>query len=139
MGSDYLTAYIVLLRYRFVKPIPIKDIEEFSPTLQMVTVLGSASIDDRVFFWRTRKVSGWERDVWQFMYRTRLEGLHWDVLEQDRIVLEGMANDARDKEFLYQHDTGLARVRRMMSKEAEAQLTVLAEARAEVTAAEALS
>jgi hypothetical protein len=29
---------------------------------------------------------------------------------------------ARDKEFLYQHDTGLARVRRILQKEAEAQL-----------------
>jgi phenylpropionate dioxygenase-like ring-hydroxylating dioxygenase large terminal subunit len=89
-------------------------------------------IDDdncRVFFWRTRQVSGWQRDVWKFMYRTRLEGLHWDVLEQDRIILEGMPEDARDNEFLYQHDTGLARVRRMMGKEAESQLATLAAAR----------
>ena len=42
----------------------------------------------RVFFWRCRKVEGWQRDVWRFLYRTRLEGLHWDVLEQDRVVLE---------------------------------------------------
>ena len=80
----------------------------------------------RVFFWRTRKVSGWERDVWKFMYRNRLETLHWDVLEQDRVVLEGMQPDARDKEFLYQHDTGLARVRRLFFKEAEAQLSAVA-------------
>ena len=76
----------------------------------------------RVFFWRTRKVRGWQRDVWKFMYRNRLETLHWDVLEQDRVVLEGMDPGARDKEFLYQHDTGLARVRRILQKEAEAQL-----------------
>ena len=84
----------------------------------------------RVFFWRTRKVSGWQRDVWKFMYRNRLETLHWDVLEQDRVVLEGMASGARDKEFLYQHDTGLARVRRILSKEAEAQLAAVADHRA---------
>ena len=80
----------------------------------------------RVFFWRTRKVSGWQRDVWKFMYRNRLETLHWDVLEQDRVVLEGMASDARNKEFLYQHDTGLARARRVLSNEAEAQLMEVA-------------
>jgi hypothetical protein len=33
---------------------------------------------------------------------------------------------ARDKEFLYQHDTGLARVRRILKKEAEAQLAHVA-------------
>ncbi len=30
-----------------------------------------------VFFWRCRKVQGWQRDVWRFLYRNRLEGLHW--------------------------------------------------------------
>lgn len=83
----------------------------------------------RVFFWRTRKVSGWQRDAWRFMYKNRLEGLHWDVLEQDRLVLEAMAPDARDHEFLYQHDTGLARIRRVMVEEAKKQLIALAEAR----------
>ncbi len=80
----------------------------------------------RVFFWRTRKVDGWRRDVWRFMYRHKLEELHWAVLEQDRVVLEAMDPDARDREFLYQHDTGLARVRRYLEKEAEAQLGALA-------------
>jgi hypothetical protein len=75
-----------------------------------------------VFFWRTRKVSGWQRDAWKFMYRHKLETLHWDVLEQDRVILEGMDPDARDKEFLYQHDTGLARTRRHVEQEAKAQL-----------------
>ncbi len=82
----------------------------------------------RVFFGRTRKCQGWQRDAWRFMYKNRLEGLHWDVLEQDRQVLEGMARDARDHEFLYQHDTGLARVRRMLRAEAEGQLAALVEA-----------
>lgn len=97
-------------------------------------ILGFVTPIDRdnclVFFWRTRKVSGWERDAWKFMYRMRLEGLHWDVLEQDRIVLEGMPADARDREFLYQHDTGLARVRRFLHDEAASQLAALAEAQA---------
>ena len=88
----------------------------------------------RVFFWRTRKCQGWQRDVWRFQYKNRLEGLHWEVLEQDRRVLEGMEHDARDHECLYQHDTGMARVRRMLHKEAESQLDALAEA--DVAAAE---
>ncbi len=79
-----------------------------------------------VFFWRTRKCQGWVRDAWQFMYRTKLEGLHWAVLEQDRFILENMAPDARGGEFLYQHDTGLARVRRVLQKHAEEQLQALA-------------
>ena len=88
----------------------------------------------RVFFWRTRKCQGWQRDVWRFLYKNRLEGLHWDVLEQDRCVLEGMEHDARDHECLYQHDTGMARVRRILHKEAENQINALAEA--DVAAAE---
>ena len=37
-----------------------------------------------------------------------------------------MENDARDHEFLYDHDMGLARVRRDLKKKAETQLTELA-------------
>lgn len=89
----------------------------------------------RVFFWRTRKVSGWQRDIWRFMYKNRLEGLHWDVLEQDRIVLEAMPRDARNREYLYQHDAGLSRVRRGLEKAAKRQLEELAAARATKQAA----
>jgi hypothetical protein len=76
-----------------------------------------------------RRVQGWQRDLWRFLYKNRLEGRHWAVLEQDRIVLENMAPDARDHEFLYQHDTGMARVRRILENEARAQLAALAESR----------
>jgi phenylpropionate dioxygenase-like ring-hydroxylating dioxygenase large terminal subunit len=80
----------------------------------------------RVFFWRCRKVEDWQRDVWRFFYKNRLEGLHWDVLEQDRLVLEGMAADARRHEFLYQHDTGMSRVRRRLKQLADGQAAALA-------------
>ena len=73
------------------------------------------------YFWRTRKVQGWQRNVWRFLYRNRLEGLHWAVLEQDRFVLESLPEDARDREYLYEHDVGLARVRRIMEKRATEQ------------------
>ncbi len=82
----------------------------------------------RVFFWRCRNVQGWQRDAWRFLYKNRLEGLHWEVLEQDRVVLEGMADDARDHEFLYQHDTGLSRLRRRLKRLADEQVAALASA-----------
>ena len=72
-----------------------------------------------VFFWRTRHVQGWQRDAWRFLYRNRLERLHWDVLEQDRVVLESLAPNARDHETLYQHDIGITRVRRLLRRRAE--------------------
>lgn len=82
----------------------------------------------RVFFWRVRKVEGWQRNVWRFLYKTKLEELHWNVLEQDRVVLEAMAPDARSDEFLYDHDVGLSRVRRIMEKKARAQVESMMQA-----------
>jgi len=76
----------------------------------------------RVFFWRTRKVEGWQRGVWRFLYRNRLEGLHWAVLEQDRVILENMSPNARSRELLYEHDQGMARVRRHLEKRAREQV-----------------
>lgn len=88
-------------------------------------IIGFATpVDEKncqVYFWRTRKVQGWQRDVWRFMYRNRLEGLHWAVLEQDRVVLETLPEHAREQEFLYEHDLGLARVRRVLETRARAQ------------------
>ena len=89
-------------------------------------ILGFATpIDERtsqIFFWRMRKVSGWERDLWRFLYRERLEARHYAVLEQDRIVLEGMADDAREHEILYQHDLGITRLRRRFKAIAREQI-----------------
>jgi phenylpropionate dioxygenase-like ring-hydroxylating dioxygenase large terminal subunit len=82
----------------------------------------------RVFFWRCRQTSGWQKNAWRFLYRTRLEGLHWHVLEQDRVILETMSDDARRRENLYQHDAGIVRLRRILQRKAEAQLAELAAA-----------
>lgn len=60
--------------------------------------------------------------MWRFMYRNRLEKLHWAVLEQDRILLENLAPDASAYEYLYQHDVGLSSLRRIMQKTAKAQV-----------------
>lgn len=84
----------------------------------------SVPVDDKnmqVYFWRTRKVSGWQRNAWRFLYRNRLEGLHWAVLEQDQFVLESLPLAARNREFLYEHDVGLVRVRRILEKRATEQ------------------
>ena len=74
------------------------------------------------FHWRCRKVSGWLRDTWRFLYRNRLEARHWQVLEQDRTMLEFMEPDANQHEHLYQHDIGLTRLRRHLRKLAKEQV-----------------
>jgi phenylpropionate dioxygenase-like ring-hydroxylating dioxygenase large terminal subunit len=82
-------------------------------------------IDDnnsRIFFWRTRKVSGIERELWRFLFRARLEERHWFVLEQDREILAAMPADARKAESLYQHDAGVVRLRRMLAQRAKSQI-----------------
>jgi phenylpropionate dioxygenase-like ring-hydroxylating dioxygenase large terminal subunit len=93
----------------------------------------------QVYFWRTRKVAGWQRDAWRFLYRNRLEGLHWAVLEQDRTVLESLAPQAREREFLYQHDVGITRVRRLLRQRAQQHAQDLAEFDAQQLAASAAS
>ena len=75
-----------------------------------------------VFHWRCRKVDGWQRDTWRFLYRNRLEARHWQVLEQDRTLLEFMEPDANQFEHLYQHDIGLTRLRRHLRKLAKEQI-----------------
>jgi phenylpropionate dioxygenase-like ring-hydroxylating dioxygenase large terminal subunit len=85
-------------------------------------------IDERTtaaFFWRTRKVSGWQRDVWRFLYKNRLEGRHWAVLEQDRGMLGGCGPGLERYEHLYGHDVGVVNLRRHLTREARAQLTAL--------------
>lgn len=79
------------------------------------------------FFWRCRRVTGWERDSWRFLYRTRLEERHWAVLEQDRVMLEAMPPDAHAREQLYQHDIALVRLRRLLRAAARDQLRQEAE------------
>lgn len=76
----------------------------------------------KVFFWRLRQVSGVARESWRFLYRTQLEENHWNVLEQDRVMLEGMPDDARRREMLYQHDVGVSRIRQILTRAAKAQI-----------------
>jgi phenylpropionate dioxygenase-like ring-hydroxylating dioxygenase large terminal subunit len=76
-----------------------------------------------VFFWRCRRVSGWQKNTWRFLYRNRLEARHWVVLEQDRVMMESMEPDANERENLYQHDMGIVRLRRLLKRAAQEQLT----------------
>jgi phenylpropionate dioxygenase-like ring-hydroxylating dioxygenase large terminal subunit len=78
------------------------------------------------FFWRVRKVSGWQRDVWRFLYRTNLEPRHWTVLEQDREILSGVRPGLEKYEMLYQHDAGVIRMRRYLAQQVRNQLVDLA-------------
>ncbi|MBT2598049.1 3-phenylpropionate dioxygenase, partial [Arthrobacter sp. ISL-72] len=54
-----------------------------------------------------------------------LEEKHWEVLEQDREVLEALAADADKDEHLYQHDLGVARIRRVYEADAQRQAAML--------------
>jgi hypothetical protein len=95
-------------------------------------IVGMSTPIDRqnsaIFHWRTRRVDGWQRESWRFLYRTMLEAKHWEVLEQDRAVLEVLAADADHEEHLYQHDLGVSRIRRLYRADAKAQAQTLAEA-----------
>jgi phenylpropionate dioxygenase-like ring-hydroxylating dioxygenase large terminal subunit len=77
------------------------------------------------FFWRVRKVTGWQRDTWRFLYKMRMESRHWHVLEQDRHILEGCKAGLEKYETLYQHDTGVVRLRRHILQEGRKQLREL--------------
>jgi len=79
-----------------------------------------------IFFWRCRKVSGWQRHAWRFLYKNRLEARHWQVLEQDRVAMEHMEPDANQREHLYQHDMGIVRLRRILKALAQQQLDKVA-------------
>jgi phenylpropionate dioxygenase-like ring-hydroxylating dioxygenase large terminal subunit len=76
----------------------------------------------KVFFWRLRKVQGLERQAWRFLYRAKLETRHWQVLEQDRVMLEEMSPDAGKRDMLYQHDLGVSRIRQILQNAAAEQI-----------------
>ncbi|KUJ82721.1 (2Fe-2S)-binding protein [Ruegeria marisrubri] len=88
----------------------------------------------KVFFWRMRQVEGLARDSWRFLYRAQLETNHWNVLEQDRVMLEGMPDDARKREMLYQHDLGVSRIRQILTRAAKVQVEAELKANAPVAA-----
>jgi phenylpropionate dioxygenase-like ring-hydroxylating dioxygenase large terminal subunit len=69
----------------------------------------------RVYFLRLRHVAGWQRALWRFLYKARLEANHWRVLEQDRAILESQRGvSSRLWEHMSQTDVGVIRLRRML-------------------------
>ena len=79
-----------------------------------------------VWFYRSRSLTGWKRDMWRFLYRNRLEAHAFDVVEQDRKLLERIPLAARQREDLIRTDIALTRMRRMLRQEAERQLLAFA-------------
>lgn len=92
-------------------------------------IIGMATpIDENThhsFFWRCRQVEGLAAESWRFLYRAFLERRHWHVLEQDRVMLESIPEDARKREMLYQHDIGVSRLRQIMVRKAKAHFAAL--------------
>ena len=78
----------------------------------------------QIHFWRCRKIGGWRRDMWRFLFKTRLEYFAWEVMQQDRNMLEALPPWPAP-ENLYQHDIGVTRLRRTLRREAESQVREL--------------
>lgn len=76
----------------------------------------------RIFFWRNRQVTGLARESWRFLFRAFFEARHWEVLEQDREILEDIPVEIRGREMLYQHDAGVVRLRRSLMERARRQV-----------------
>ena len=84
-------------------------------------------IDDRhtrINVWRLRKVSGWQRDLWHFLFDYRLRGFVDAVLAQDKAAMDAMPPWPAP-ENLYQHDIGVARMRRHVREVANSQARAL--------------
>ena len=75
----------------------------------------------QVTIWRMRHVSGWEGDLFRFIFNTKLEQYNWAIVLEDKVMLEAMPPWPA-AENLYQHDIGPARLRRHVRDEARRQL-----------------
>ncbi len=92
-----------------------------------VVVIATPIDEERtlLFFTRMRRVSGWKRLLWRTLWRLFLERMAWNVIEQDRIILESQRGlQSRLREHLVQSDIGLIRFRRMMEDEVARQRAV---------------
>ena len=74
-----------------------------------------------VYNYRLQKRSGWQRDLWRFLYKNRVAERSGVVLEQDRVVLETIPRDAEQQETLLQLDIGISHIRKLYRTEAERQ------------------
>lgn len=86
----------------------------------LITPIDETSM--QLYSLRRRRIDGWQRDVWRFLYRTLFEPRHHIVSDQDRMVLENLVAEARHREKLYQHDLAVVRVRRWLLAAAQREL-----------------
>ena len=78
-----------------------------------------------LFFFRMRRVSGWKRLLWKALWGVFLERMAWNVIEQDRIILESQRGlQSRLRERLVQSDVGVTYFRQMLNQEAARQSAV---------------
>ena len=69
------------------------------------------------YFLRMRHVFGWQKRLWDVLYGLFLERNHWNVLEQDRRILESQRGlSSRLWEHMAQTDIGVVRLRRMLNE-----------------------
>jgi phenylpropionate dioxygenase-like ring-hydroxylating dioxygenase large terminal subunit len=75
-------------------------------------------IDDHstlVYFLRYRKLAGWKRAYWRFLYKTFWEQQHFKVIEQDRVILESQRGaESRLAEHLANSDRGVTELRKFL-------------------------
>ena len=74
-----------------------------------------------VYNYRLQKRTGWQRDLWRFLYKNRVAERGAVVLEQDRVALTAIPRDAGQRETLLQLDIGVSHIRRLYRDEAERQ------------------
>jgi phenylpropionate dioxygenase-like ring-hydroxylating dioxygenase large terminal subunit len=68
-----------------------------------------------VYFLRYRKLSGWKRAYWRFLYNAFWEKQHWKVIEQDRAILESQRGaESRMFEHLANSDRGVTELRKLL-------------------------
>lgn len=79
---------------------------------------------NRTLFWvfRYTKASSWELNLWRFLYKNRLERRSFTVVEQDRVMLESIPDQADNSEKLLQTDIAIARMRKIIRDEATRQV-----------------
>ena len=68
-----------------------------------------------VYFLRYRKLTGWKRAYWRFLYNVFWEKQHLRVIDQDRVILESQRGaESRRAEHLSNSDRGVTELRKLL-------------------------
>jgi phenylpropionate dioxygenase-like ring-hydroxylating dioxygenase large terminal subunit len=77
------------------------------------------------YFVRMRRVKGWKRNLWRFLWWLFLERMAWNVIEQDRTIIESQRGlITRRSEHLVQADLGVLHFRRLLNEEVTRQKAI---------------